>query len=94
MAVSISQSLDNKLTRIGIGDVALWFSYETLVAFQVPGSSPVVSENVWGTTTGKHLNAIDYGRRDTRVPYQRFTELVRTVLEPAVNWQEVQHVRP
>lgn len=40
----------------------VWYSYKTPVAFCVPGpGAVVVRENVWGPTTGKHLNAIDGG---------------------------------
>ncbi len=38
-----------------------WFSYKTLVAFQVLGRLRIVRENDWGPTTGKHLNWIDGG---------------------------------
>lgn len=46
--------------------VELWFSYREPVAFRVPGSRPVVSQNYWGTTTGRHLNAIDGGTADAK----------------------------
>ena len=36
-----------------------WFSYQTLIAFGTDKAGLVIRENVWGTTTGKHLNAID-----------------------------------
>lgn len=35
-----------------------WFSYNTLVAFQIRGEFHIV-RNYWGTCTGKHLNWID-----------------------------------
>ena len=35
-----------------------WFSYNTLVAFQINGEFHII-KNYWGTTTGKHLNWID-----------------------------------
>lgn len=34
-----------------------WFSYETLVAFDINGEFHII-KNYWGTTTGKHLNWI------------------------------------
>ena len=36
-----------------------WYSYNTLVAFRKTCHSLVIHENVWGITTGKHLNWID-----------------------------------
>lgn len=35
-----------------------WFSYDTLVAFDIGGEFHI-QQNIWGTTTGKHLNWID-----------------------------------
>ena len=35
-----------------------WFSYDTLVAFNINGAFHII-KNYWGTTTGKHLNWID-----------------------------------
>lgn len=53
---------------VSIGDITLWFSYQTVVAYQMPHQdSPVVSENLWGPTTGRHLNAIDGGVKKSRV---------------------------
>lgn len=39
-----------------------WYSYETLVAFKVNGEFHI-RENVWGNTTGKHLNWINSDKR-------------------------------
>ena len=49
-----------------------WFSYKTLVAFQKWDDRLVVRQNDWGTTTGKHLNAIDGGDKKTRLPALEF----------------------
>lgn len=42
--------------EVDIGDLRLWFSYHTVVAFHAPGQHRMVRQNDWGTTTGKHLN--------------------------------------
>lgn len=39
-----------------------WYSYETLVAYRVNGEFHI-RENVWGNTTGKHLNWINSDKR-------------------------------
>lgn len=41
--------------------LTVWFSYQTPVAFRVDEHLKVVRENIWGPTTGKHLNWIDGG---------------------------------
>jgi hypothetical protein len=45
--------------KVVIGDLELWFSYSTVVAFSVPSCGQIVHKNDWGTTTGKHLRWID-----------------------------------
>ena len=49
---------------VTIGDLEIFFSYETPVAFRTSAEF-VIRENVWGPTTGKHLNMIspDKSRR-------------------------------
>lgn len=49
------------LTFQDAGGNQFWFSYKTLVAFMPAIGPRVVHANDWGTTTGKHLNAIDGG---------------------------------
>ena len=44
--------------RIDVGSLTLWFSYKTVIAF-ADGWPTVISENIWGPTTGKHLNWIN-----------------------------------
>lgn len=76
MVPTIHRSMNGNLTDVTVGTVTYWFSYETCVAFQ-DGSGPrVVSENVWSSTTGKHLNYIDGHRRERRVPHAEFTRLL------------------
>ena len=53
---------------------AFYFSYETLIAFTDPNGKLVIRENDWGTTTGKHLNAID-SDKNKRVTGTRFEQL-------------------
>jgi hypothetical protein len=48
-------------TRVEIGEVTVWFSYETPVAYQDSAALPRVVNNDWSTTTGKHLATIDGG---------------------------------
>ena len=57
-----------------------WFSYSTLVAFMAVGHNRVVRENDWGPTTGKHLNWIDGGAKDRRIPGEQFERLFKARL--------------
>ena len=65
-----------------------YFSYETLVAFNHTLSGLVVRYNVWGHTTGKHLNAIDGGDAEARGKRVRFAFAFNEALE---NAQIAQH---
>lgn len=70
MSIEISKSHNDKCAEIYLGDVTLLFSYETLVGFAVPGVGRVKSENVWGPTTGKHLNS--WPAKFEKVPRETF----------------------
>lgn len=79
MNVSISHPTDRpNFSRVRVGDMDLWFSYETCIAFHGPEGDLVVHENVWGPTTGKHLNYIDDGKNNRRVPSEVFDKLLST----------------
>lgn len=56
-----------------VGQLDLYFSYETVVAFRAPKTGLVVSENVWSSTTGKHLNWIcpDKSRRVSNEEFEK-----------------------
>lgn len=56
-----------------VGNLEVWFSYKTPVAFRSSKTGFVISENVWGPTTGKHLNWIDTdkSKRISRDEFER-----------------------
>lgn len=64
---------------VTIGNLTLHFSYRTIIAFEIEGRL-YISENRWGTTTGKHLN---YLSRDKtlRIPRAEFEYSLNAVLE-------------
>jgi hypothetical protein len=41
---------------VTIGDLTLAFSYETVIGFHTSPGGWQTRQNVWGPTTGKHLN--------------------------------------
>jgi hypothetical protein len=56
-----------------------YFSYKTVIAFH-DGRNQYVSENQWGTTTGKHLDKIDGGKKKDRMPRGLFEEKLNNFL--------------
>jgi hypothetical protein len=66
---------------VTIGHCAFWFSYSTIVAYQAPGHLLRVCQNAWSTTTGRHLNELDGGDKENRVPFYDFQEQVAALLK-------------
>lgn len=65
-------------TRVDVGDLTVWFSYESPIAYR-DRHGLVIRENSWGPTTGKHLNAVhpDKGRR---IPSAEFESKINALL--------------
>jgi len=64
--------------------LSIYFSYETAVGVHgvVNGSTYYyVSQNVWSRTTGRHLNEIDGGAKEKRVPYGVFEKRLAEALQ-------------
>lgn len=55
---------------VEMGPLTFYFSYDTIVAYRSPQDGMVMSENVWGPTTGKHLRII--GGNGERLPREEF----------------------
>jgi hypothetical protein len=72
---------DNSIL-VSIGELDLYFSYSTIIAFKgAPFHSIIVSENLWGNTTGRHLNRLEpiKTRRIRRDKFEHYlTELLTT----------------
>lgn len=58
-------------TAVQIGNLVLYFSYDTVVAFKEDGHLMRVCENVWTVTTGKHLNWLEEDKKQ-RIPFKQF----------------------
>ena len=78
--------------RVTVGQLDVYFSYNTPVAYSTDHDGLVCRENDWGPTTGKHLNAIDPNKKN-RIPGAEFEQrlqaemvrlgLVQEVVNPA-----------
>ncbi len=66
-----------------VGDLDVYFSYKTPVAFRHPMTGLIVRSNEWGPTTGKHLNAIDGGNgaKAKRINGTEFEARLRGLLD-------------
>ena len=65
-----------------IGHLELFYSYDTIIAFSchaVDDGRTVVCQNLYSTTTGKHLNAICADKK-TRLPREEFLAKLQLAL--------------
>ena len=69
------------------GVISLWYSYQTIIAFTFRGER-YVTQNIWGSTTGKHLNMIDGGNRNERLDRNTFITKLDEVMKEvgAIEW--------
>lgn len=83
MSVELSIGTTPNYATLTIGTLRLEFSYSTVIAFR-DGDDSAVRENVWGPTTGKHLNRVDGGgqeARKRRIPGDEFERRLDAALE-------------
>jgi len=65
-------------SQVIIGRLTLYFSYETCIAFQNFNKGLLLSENLWGNTTGKHLNWL--GPESARMERSEFERMLDVAL--------------
>lgn len=66
--------------RVDLGEIEFYYSYETIVAYYDHQDRLVCSENVWGVTTGKHLNWIQSDKK-SRVKHDKFQEMLKAAID-------------
>tara|TARA_R100000008_G_C3556847_1_gene153725 strand:+ start:895 stop:1170 length:276 start_codon:yes stop_codon:yes gene_type:complete len=69
----------HSLAFTDINNNTYYFSYDTLVAF-TGNDGLVIRKNVWGTTTGKHLNWIS-SDKSIRVDEETFNKKLEAINE-------------
>jgi hypothetical protein len=65
---------------VDLGDLRLYYSYETIVAYEDTKDGIVCSVNVWTVTTGKHLNWICPNKK-LRVKNDDFNKMLEQALK-------------
>ena len=67
---------------VRLGTLGIAFSYQTPIGYTADdGFTWIVRVNDWGPTTGKHLNELDFGRKDERIPGDQFEARLAQQLE-------------
>lgn len=71
-------------TTVEIGPIAIAFSYATPIGFTPAGEFDwVTRENDWSTTTGKHLNWLDFGHKSKRLSGDHFEVALEVAITEA-----------
>ena len=66
-------------TQVILPGLTLYFSYSTVIAFYTPETGRVVSENIWSTTTGKHINNLKDGAARVKVNRAEFEDMLSKI---------------
>lgn len=70
----------NNMHQISIAGYTYFFSYETPIAFKPHGSPAYVTQNMWGKTTGKHINYIKEHYDHIQISKQEFDEAMAMMI--------------
>lgn len=76
----------NNARYFSIGRVTVYFSYDTLVAFELDGVK-YVCENHWSPTTAKHLHNIQ--AKEKHIHWKEWERLVDEKLGPIFDYKRV-----
>ena len=67
-----------------INGYMVYYSYNTAVGIRLD-SKLVLSENVWSTTTGRHLTWIDGGSKEAKESRIKYSDLLKILEEKNIN---------
>lgn len=62
--------------EVQMGDLTVWFSYETPIAFKKTNDITYVRQNQWGRTTGKHINMVKANNTCVEVTGEEFEQML------------------
>ena len=68
-------------TRKNAKGITLFYSYDTIIAYRQDGET-IARVNDWGSTTGKHLNAIE-PNHSARIEGDKFEKMLIKALKRA-----------
>jgi hypothetical protein len=77
----VSVETGSNYSEVSFQNLTIWTSYKTVIGFMTAKTGRVVRENVWGPTTGKHMNAIDSGNKAGRISGAEFEAKLAEVLK-------------
>lgn len=78
LQINLKQQGPNQYT-VQIGNLYLFFSYETIIGFEHPSTGIVCSDEFWSTTTSKFQNKLS--NKEERVPHKDFSKKLTKLLK-------------
>jgi hypothetical protein len=66
--------------KVTLKNISIYYSYETIVAYEDIKDGLVCCKNQWGVTTGKHLNWIEPNKK-LRKSSEEFEKLLNEALD-------------
>lgn len=63
----------------------VYYSYNTAVGIRFPNNDLYLSENVWSTTTGRHLTWIDGGSKEAKESRIKYNDLLKIFEDKNIN---------
>lgn len=76
--IGINQREVPNFKALKIGSIVIYYSYDTIIGFYTPNTKLCVTENMWGTTTDRHLNMIS--EKKDRLPRKEFLNILNNTI--------------
>lgn len=64
---------------VDVGNLTIFFSYKTVVAINHPSCGLLCSKNIWGKTSGKHINFIEPDKKkrvDNKIVIKKLEDIL------------------
>lgn len=61
-----------------LGNIIIYFSYDTIIGFYTPNTELCVCENIWSRTTERHLNMLS--TKNERLPRETFLDIMNNTI--------------
>ena len=68
-----------------INGYQVYYSYNTAVGIRYPNNDLYVANNVWSTTTGRHLTWIDGGSKEAKEERIKYNDLLDIFKDKNIN---------
>ncbi len=78
MEISSEYHFRPALQIVNVNDYKFYISHGKCIAFRDPDGEMAISQNVWGNSTGMHLNWINRDKK-IRIPRDAFEDILKGI---------------